>query len=369
MAIKKYIKDNKTMYRVYNHYIGTYEFNGKEKRLYKMGFSSKKEAELYIATEKIKFETNKYSPNALRDDIKFQKLTELWYEQHKMTIRETSRVNIKNTLKVINAYFPNYEVKKITLPMVQDLINKTANIYSKSYIGKIKATMGAILDYAVKCDLVVKNVAKMVNIPTIKKDTKEKGFYTKEELKEFLKIVKENYDLKTFLLFRLLAYTGARKSEITALCWSDIDFKNNTININKTHSYNENYGVCINEPKTKSSKRIISIDNETIAILKSYKISQKVFNIKANLFDVKYINFFNQQLRKIYNNFPHLKRITPHGFRHTHASLLFESGASFKEVQERLGHSDIKMTMNIYTHVSNKQKENTANNFARFMIN
>lgn len=56
-----------------------------------------------------------------------------------------------------------------------------------------------------------------------------------------------------------------------------------------------------------------------------------------------------------------------HGFRHTHCSLLFEAGATIKEVQDRLGHSDIKTTINIYAHVTKKAKTDTAEKFARFI--
>lgn len=62
-----------------------------------------------------------------------------------------------------------------------------------------------------------------------------------------------------------------------------------------------------------------------------------------------------------------LHQITIHGLRHTHASLLFEAGASIKEVQERLGHSDIQMTMNIYTHVTDQVKEQTAQKFQKYI--
>lgn len=62
-----------------------------------------------------------------------------------------------------------------------------------------------------------------------------------------------------------------------------------------------------------------------------------------------------------------MRRITTHGFRHTHCSLLFEAGASIKEVQDRLGHSDIKTTMNIYAHVSKEKKEQTADIFAQYV--
>ena len=60
-------------------------------------------------------------------------------------------------------------------------------------------------------------------------------------------------------------------------------------------------------------------------------------------------------------------QITPHGFRHTHCSLLFESGASIKEVQERLGYKDIKTTMNIYAHVTQQSVKKTGDRFAKFM--
>ncbi|RSL29140.1 hypothetical protein D7Z54_32800 [Salibacterium salarium] len=62
-----------------------------------------------------------------------------------------------------------------------------------------------------------------------------------------------------------------------------------------------------------------------------------------------------------------LHRITIHGIRHTHASLLFEAGSSLKEVQDRLGHQDIKTTMDVYTHVTRAVKEKTADTFQKFM--
>ncbi|SLM97812.1 Integrase [Brachybacterium faecium] len=71
-------------------------------------------------------------------------------------------------------------------------------------------------------------------------------------------------------------------------------------------------------------------------------------------------------LNKIITKY-NLKRITTHGFRHTHCSLLFESGASIQEVQDRLGHSDVQTTMNIYTHVTEKAKEQTADKFAQYV--
>lgn len=79
-----------------------------------------------------------------------------------------------------------------------------------------------------------------------------------------------------------------------------------------------------------------------------------------------YLDFLNHNLKKIIDE-NQLEKMTVHGFRHTHCSLLFESGATIKEVQERMGHTDIKTTMNIYAHVTDRQREETADKFASFM--
>lgn len=72
-------------------------------------------------------------------------------------------------------------------------------------------------------------------------------------------------------------------------------------------------------------------------------------------------------LESFYIKNPDMFRISPHGFRHTHASLLFAGGATMKQVQSRLGHSTIKTTMNVYTHVTKADEEETADIFASFI--
>lgn len=72
-------------------------------------------------------------------------------------------------------------------------------------------------------------------------------------------------------------------------------------------------------------------------------------------------------LNRIWRKHPDFKRITSHGFRHTHCSLLFEAGATIKEVQERLGHENIQTTMDIYAHVTQKAKDKVADKFASYI--
>ncbi|HGX0852569.1 TPA: site-specific integrase, partial [Enterococcus faecalis] len=139
--------------------------------------------------------------------------------------------------------------------------------------------------------------------------------------------------------------------------------------------------LYIDTPKNKQSFRTISLDNTTIKVLKEWKINQKIelesdgFIVKNNqlIFSNSNNTLMNPQITRkfilqVLNKNKELKYITTHGFRHTHCSLLFEAGASIKEVQERLGHSDVHTTLDIYAHVSKQIKAETANKFADYVL-
>lgn len=128
-------------------------------------------------------------------------------------------------------------------------------------------------------------------------------------------------------------------------------------------------------PKTKSSNRTISIDPETISILKQWKKYQidqyKIMNInnfvftdlEGNHLNIKRPRSTMIQIIKKHN----LRRIRLHDQRHTHASLCFEAGMDIKEVQYRLGHSNIKTTLNIYVHLTKTKEKQSFDKFATFM--
>lgn len=161
-----------------------------------------------------------------------------------------------------------------------------------------------------------------------------------------------------------------------ALTWADIDFHQNTLSVNKNVAIlaRKQY---ISTTKTTSSEREISIDVETINILKKWKLAQKQILLSRGIppeKDSKQLIFSNTKNKLLTHSLlgKKLKEydsidISPHGFRHTHASLLFEAGATIKQVQERLGHSDIKTTLNIYAHVTKDAEKDIGNNFLKYM--
>ncbi|WP_233522696.1 site-specific integrase [Peribacillus glennii] len=187
-------------------------------------------------------------------------------------------------------------------------------------------------------------------------------------------VCKSELILRDQVLFHLLIYTGARKGELLALSWDDIDFEARTVRLFKT-LFQDRGQFIIQTPKTRVSKRFISLDGNTLKLLKKWRIEQKNLNLAASGFiegnNLVFSRDDGSPMRLAYPNEKldilikkhDLHRITIHGLRYTHASLF----ASIKEVQERLGHSDIQMTMNIYTHVTEYVKEQIAEKFQRYL--
>ena len=205
---------------------------------------------------------------------------------------------------------------------------------------------------------------KLAKVPK-KKDEKKKNYYTKNELLEFLNIVKDNFTLDVYIAFRLLAFTGARKGELASLTWKDFNFKENTLTINK-NMINVDGKTIISDTKTTASNRVIFIDNETVDILLKYRKQQGFIPLETYIFPIN-MYLINNSLRTIYKAYPNLRKITIHGFRHTHATLLYESGVNVKDISERLGHSDVNITLNIYTHLTEVKKKDTSDLFAKYM--
>ena len=378
--IKQYTKKDEKNYYTIHIYLGKDEITGKDRYTTRRGFKTKKEALLCEAKIKTEIATN----GLLNTEVTtFKEIYELWYEGYQHTIKESTLLVNQHIFDLLLAKLENMQLKKLTLPYCQKIINNYSKKFSLAVLKKIKIYGSMILDYAVKMKVIYSNPMKDVLLPKkkddITSDDKDK-YYSKEELKQFLELVESEHDIKLTAMFRLLAYTGIRKGELQALNWDDIDFTNNMITVNKTLALNTEKKVVVQTPKSKSSIRSISIDEQTANILKRWKLKQRERFLMVGTRIKKhqpcfsdevtnsylYLNFMNANLKRICKK-NEFKLIKVHGFRHTHCSLLFESGFTIQEVQDRLGHSDLKTTMSIYAHVTEKQRDNMADKFAKFM--
>lgn len=361
-------------------YLGTDEATGKQMRTTRRGFKTKKEAELELARIKLQVASGEYRKERAET---FKEVYELWLLQYENTVEQSTFVK---TVSLFNNHIlpsiGEYKIEKITVDICQKAVNDWAKKLKN--ISKVKAYASRVFNFAVKREFIQKNPFDLVELPRkrnkqLSDETDEKNFYTREQLIEFLSCLEKETNVKAYVLFRLLAFSGMRKGEALALTWRDINFKTNEIRINKALSRGKDNKLYIKSTKTNEA-RTIKMDEKTMNILRMWKKKQKEDYLKLgfNTSKLSQLVFSNEKnefvqptktrewmlyVQEKYN----LKKVTTHGLRHTHCSLLFEAGATLKEVQDRLGHSDIKTTMNIYTHVTKKAQEQAIQKFSSYV--
>ena len=240
---------------------------------------------------------------------------------------------------------------------------------SANTVNKVHVALGALLESALDDGLITSNPAKKkrtVNAPSgreIRANRPDIKTWTASQLHAFLEWDRDKHNDELFPLWRVIAFTGLRRSEALALRWEDLSPKANRLSLRRA----VNIADRQNTKKTKTgSARSIELDAETVQVLKSYKavrgsISLDFARPEAFIFaglDGKLRN--PDKISKRWGTLMSratvavegLPRITLKELRHTHATVLLELGEHPKVVQERLGHSTIATTMNIYSHVT-----------------
>jgi integrase len=368
IRIKEYIKKNGEKAYMFQLYLGTDPDTGKPIRTTRRGFKTTREARLAIADLEVNgMQKQESQPQMIHT---YEQIYNLWYEEYKTTVKASTLLKTERVFK--NHILPAFGNKPIQDIKPMDAQNQM-NIWHKKLVraSMVMNYAGLVFDYAIRMQLINMNPTKVIKKPVRKesvREDKDMNFYDKDELKKFMAALENNNNFRAFVYFRLLAFTGMRKGESLALKWSDIDLEKQTLYINKAVSRSAT-GLYIQTPKTPSSIRRISIDDKTVSILQEYKKESPdglVFQSEDGgiLSPAKPRKWYLTAMKNLPDDF---KQISIHGFRHTHASLLFEAGASIKDVQSRLGHSDIQTTMDVYTHVSKTAKEQLANRFNNYV--
>ncbi|MED1562046.1 site-specific integrase [Alkalihalobacillus alcalophilus] len=223
---------------------------------------------------------------------------------------------------------------------------------------------------------------KIQTVEEIENKKQEIKFLEKEELVHFLITAKKKGLSQDGIVFSILAYSGMRIGELLALKWKDIDFEESTINITKTlyNPKNRTKEYQLLSPKTKGSIRKIKMDANVMNDLKQHKKEQNKLKmmIRDEYVDQDFViaksSGYPENVKVIENRMKRIlklaeidRHLTPHSLRHTHTSLLIEAGVGIKEIQQRLGHTDIETTMNIYAHMTADMEEKASHKFSELM--
>ena len=369
MNITEYKKKNgATVYRA-SVYLGVDKLTGKKART-TVTANTKKGVKIKAREAVNAFAANGYSVKEKPTITTYRELVALWWESYKNTIKPNSQQSMEGIVRLhILPVFGDYKLDKLTTPIIQQQVNKWADKANKgekgayanySFLNNINRR---ILQYGVTMQAIKHNPARDVIIPRKQQNKEHKvKFFSNQELKQFLDYL-EDLDQSSYenffdyVLYKTLLASGCRIGEALALEWSDIDFKKGIISISKTlNRYQET-----NTPKSKAGLREIDIDKATVSLLKQYKKRQQVQSwqlgrsegIVFTPFTTKYA--YACLLRKRLQG--HFKSagvpdISFHGFRHTHATIMLYAGIEAKDLQYRLGHSNISMTLNTYVHAT-----------------
>lgn len=313
-------------------YISTDSLTGKVRKTTRRGFKTKKEAQLELARLQLEIDKGTYVRPPAET---YRDVYDLWVIQYENTVEESTFMKTLSIFK--NHMLPQlgyYKIDKINIKICEQTINHWFRKLARYRM--VKAYASKVLDYVIKLELIQSNPMKLVTMPTKRvdptEDKEELTFYTKAELLHFLKCMEEENNFNAYILFRILALT-----------WEDINFKDCEIRINKALSRGKDNRLYVKTTKTKSSRRTLKMDEKTMEILADWRQKQKqdylilgfntlqpkplVFSSRENgLMQPTKTRKWMLHVQQKYG----LKKITTHGLRHTHCSLLFEAGATIK---------------------------------------
>lgn len=347
----------------------------------KSGFKTKKEAQIAAADQEkqiaagFEFDTETMSLE--------QFLFSWLHEYKKDTVRKnTYELHERNIKNHILPYFKNIKITDIKPIMYQKFLNfLTDQGYSKRTVEIIHSTMFNAFSKAVIIGKLVKNPCYGATIS--KKNEKKKGtleYMLSEDIPKFLQEAYK-YNYIYYIFFRTLIETGMRKGEAAALQWTDINLRENYIDIKNTLDFSaKTADELFGETKTYESKRRISLGASLSAALQKHKKWQ--FENKQMLQD-DYKHDLNLVFCRVDGNFlpkstlfnafnrilkrADINKMPIHALRHTHAVLLLESGADMKYIQERLGHKSMMVTADVYSHISKKLDQNRIKDYEKYV--
>lgn len=363
-------KRSKNSYSI-SIYLGK-DNNGKKKYKWYTVNGNKREAERFL-NEKINELNNGIL--VLNDKMYIKNFLEFWYNEYcivqlAVTTYESYKRNID---KYINPYIGNIKLIELKPLQLQSLYNELLKKLSKKTVLYIHRIIHKALNQALKWQLVIRNVADCVVAP--KPDNYKSTVLDDKEITQLLKTTKNT---EIYIPVLIAVGTGLRRGEILGLTWDNIDFENKTLTVEKSLVPTKNK-LQLTTPKTEKSKRTIYISDTIIKELKELKYNQNLIKkfLKENYLDNNLIvcktngDFYsptklNHTFRKILIEY-NLPLIRFHDLRHTHASLLLKENVNAKLISERLGHSNISTTMNIYSHTYNSSNKEIAETFNKFL--
>jgi integrase len=337
----------------------------------KGGFRTKKEAEAYLADVIAKANKGEY---AEYENMSVKAFLTLWLDEYcKNNLKSSTYANRKNMVETrIIPVLGKYKLEDLKPIHFTRFYNDLhAKDYSPEYIHTMHSCMRTAFKHAFKWQLASRYVMENVDAPKFERN-RQLDTWTLQEASAFLKFTESiEHDYK-HIAYVLAIFTGMRKGEILGLRWSDIDWNRKTLQVVQTVYKPMKQAPTIQTPKTSGSMRSISLPDNVLDELKIHKKKQNELRLRfgsayednqlvvprpdGKPMDPRGMNeHFTECIKK-----SGMKKIRFHDLRHTHATIMLQLGEHPKVVSERLGHSNVNITLDTYSHVLPNMQEDAA---------
>lgn len=358
-------KNGLSRYRVRVNYTDT---NGEPRQVERLVWG-RAEADLTERQLQAEYKDKRVAPSSR---MTVEELINKYGEYHITETRRSSHETVMKQLRLwVLPYFKDKRIDKLTQ---QDFANWKIALNSGGLQIKTKQnvfkTFVAMLNYAVRIELIPKNglsaLGNFKDSDALGKPSEALHYYTSSQFEQFIAAAKEDCttisDWGFYIFFCIAFFTGARKGEINALRWSDID--GNILHIRRSITQKLNGGDVETAPKNKSSIRDLQLPLPLIAVMNEHKQRQQ--EVAQDLFSEDFRicggmkplrdTSIDKRNRK-YAEAAGLPRIKIHEYRHSHVSLLANEGINIQEVARRLGHANVQETWNTYCHLYPREEE------------
>lgn len=332
---------------------------GKRVRKFKNGFKTQREAQIWQLQVQSDFGKGALSSNSSMTFKKF--LDDYFIPDYQSQVRQRTFDMTRSKFRRLT-YFENMKLSDILAPHVKQWQNAMfIEGLSNNYIRSVHQILQQVFDLAVRLGMLSSNVAKQVG--NVKKDRPKVDFWTVEEFQKFIGTFDKSniYDLLYFTTFWFFFMTGVRTSELQAIEWSKVNWDTGSVLIDCSMYYKNQKDWSITATKSISGVRLIYLDEDTLTYLKYWQKAQAQIGecqFVFSLADTPLVKSTLKRVLSIHSKFAGVKSIRIHDLRHSHASFMLSLGMNDLEMQNRLGHADIKTTLGTYSHLRpNAMKE------------
>lgn len=371
---------------------GTYEgvadgprdpLTNKRRQIRRRG-KTKKEVRLKIEAAIRKLEMHGVDERRVKH-LTFEMVAWEWLKVYGLgPVKANSVRNRAKSIKLLSQYIGQVNIAKVTHGMYQKiLLDLFEQGYSDSYIEAAHVTAGMIFKYTIKEKMRIDNPCtgsmlpkRKLTVEDIENANIEEKYFEMDELQEFLAAtVKHGLEFDEEWFF-LLAFSGMRSGEMLALKNPDARSETNIISVTKT-LYNPDNNMKkyeLTSPKTSAAIRTFDIHETVMRKIDVHKRKMakrrlQTRHLHSDYHDADFLfcreNGYPFLQKTIINRMNRIlkytsitKKATPHIFRHTHVSMLTEAGVDLATIMNRVGHDDQKTALRVYTHVTNKMRQN-----------